>query len=358
MTDCIIIGGGIIGMLTARNLQLAGKQVTLIEKGDTGRESSWAGGGIVSPLYPWRYANSITRLASWGQMRYSQLCRELLENTGIDPQYTESGLLIISPQEEQMALEWSIQFSRKLEIVTPDEAGQIEPAMRKSDNNGIWLENIGQVRNPRIVQALRADIERLGVAIITDTEVTKFNTLSGKISCVSTTKGNYEADQYAVCTGAWTASLLEPLGTGIPVQPVQGQMILFRAQAGDINRIVLEEDRYIIPRQDGRVVFGSTVEHVDFDKHITETAKQELHGIAVERFPVLKDKPVEHHWAGLRPGSPDGIPIISQHPEFENLFVNAGHFRNGVVLGPASCQLLTEIMLGHDTSFFTGDYGL
>ena len=358
MTDCIIIGGGIIGMLTARNLCLAGKQVTLIDKAETGRESSWAGGGIVSPLYPWRYADSITRLAGWGQSHYELLCNDIYENTGIDPQYTRNGLLILAPQESQQAVDWSIRFSRTLELLSSDEITQVEPAMQSTPKAGIWLENIAQVRNPRIARALRVDIEKLGVNIITHREVNSIDTEDGKVASVTTDAGKLEAGQYAVCTGAWTGELLEPLGVSIPVEPVQGQMILFKAEPGDISRIVLEDDRYIIPRRDGRVLFGSTVEHVGFDKHTTDSAKKELLDIAVERFPVLKDKAVEHHWAGLRPGSPDGVPVISRHPQFDNLFINAGHFRNGVVLAPASCQLLSEMMLGQETSFDVEDYAI
>jgi len=358
MTDCIIIGGGIIGMLTARNLRLAGQQVTLIEKGDTGRESSWAGGGIVSPLYPWRYADSITRLAGWGQSHYELLCHEIRENTGIDPQYSKNGLLILAPEETQQATDWSIRFAQELEILSSEEIVQIEPAMHATRKPGIWMENITQVRNPRIAKALRIDIEKLGVNILTHSQVNSIDTENARVVSVTTDTGKLQADQYAVCTGAWTGELLQPLGISIPVEPVQGQMILFKAQPGDISRIVLEEDRYIIPRRDGRVLFGSTVEHVGFNKHTSESAKQELYNIAVERFPVLKDKPVEHHWAGLRPGSPDGVPVISRHPELENLFVNAGHFRNGVVLAPASCRLISEMMLGEETSFDIEDYAV
>ena len=358
MSDCIIIGGGIIGMLTARNLHLAGCKVTLLEKSDTGKESTWAGGGIVSPLYPWRYPDSVTQLASWGQANYEILCNTLLENTGIDPEYTKNGLLILAPEEEQQALQWAQEHAAKLETLTAGEVDRIEPAMKNTGKTGIWMENIAQVRNPRIAKALRAEIDRLGIEIFPDAEAIGFNIEKNRISGVKTAQGLMKADQYAVCTGAWTGQFLKPLGMEIAVKPVQGQMILFKANPGDISRIVLETDRYIIPRRDGRVLFGSTVEHVDFDKQVTESAKKELHDIAVERFPVLRDKPIEHHWAGLRPGSPDGVPVISQHPDFANLFINAGHFRNGVVLAPGSCQLMTEIMLQQKTSFDADNYAL
>ena len=356
MTDCIIIGGGIIGMLTALNLHKSGCSVTIIEKGETGKESSWAGGGIVSPLYPWRYVDSITRLAQWGQVNYPSLTDEISERSGVSPEYTINGMLSIAPDEEQQARQWAETFNYNLQVISPETVAEIEPAMVPIDKNGIWMPEVAQVRNPRITRSLRNTIDKTDINVITQTEVTGFNIDAGHVISVNTSAGQLSADRYAVCTGAWTGKLLESTGVSLAIQPVQGQMILFKGQPGDIKRITLEEDRYIIPRNDGRVVFGSTVEHVDFNKAVTDTAKQELHDIAVSRFPVLKNYQVEHHWAGLRPGTPDGVPVISQHPELSNLFINAGHFRNGVVLAPASCQLAAELILEKDPSFDPGDY--
>jgi glycine oxidase len=123
-------------------------------------------------------------------------------------------------------------------------------------------------------------------------------------------------------------------------------MLLFKTEPGVIRRIVLEENRYVIPRRDGHVLFGSTLEEVGFDKSTTESARNELHALAIKRFPALENYPVVKHWAGLRPGSPSGIPYIATHPSLEGLYINAGHFRNGVVLGPASARLMTNIVAG------------
>jgi glycine oxidase len=142
------------------------------------------------------------------------------------------------------------------------------------------------------------------------------------------------------------------------VHPVRGQMLLFKTKPGLIKRMVLEENRYVIPRRDGRVLFGSTIEEAGFDKSTTEQARTELSAIARERFPVLKDYPIEHHWAGLRPGSPAGVPYICRHPELENLYINAGHFRNGVVLGPASARLAADLIIGRKPVVDPVPYGL
>ena len=117
-------------------------------------------------------------------------------------------------------------------------------------------------------------------------------------------------------------------------------MILFKTNPHTISRIALDEDRYIIPRKDGHVLFGSTLEHTGFEKVTTAEAMNELKKIAIERYPALKNCPIVKHWAGLRPGSPQGIPYIGAHPDIEGLYVNAGHYRNGVVLGPASARLM------------------
>ena len=120
---------------------------------------------------------------------------------------------------------------------------------------------------------------------------------------------------------------------------------MFAAKPGTITRMVLEGSRYVIPRRDGRTLFGSTIEDVGFEKITTAEARDELYAIATERFPVLGQFPIEAHWAGLRPSSPAGVPYVARHPEIEGLFINAGHFRNGIVLGPASARLAADLVL-------------
>ena len=125
-------------------------------------------------------------------------------------------------------------------------------------------------------------------------------------------------------------------------------MLMFKAAPGTVSRIVLEANRYVIPRRDGRTLFGSTIEEVGFEKQTTEAARDELYTIATQRFPILKEYPVEAHWAGLRPSSPAGVPYIGRHPGIDGLFVNAGHFRNGIVLGLASARLAADLVLGRE----------
>ena len=341
----IVVGGGIMGMLTARELHQAGKQVTLLERGQTGRESSWAGGGIVSPLFPWRYLDSITALAGWSQAHYAEICEQLLTDTGLDPQYTRSGMLMVAPEEIDAARTWAEQHQRPLEFIDAQRFRELEPQAAHPPQTGMWMPQVAQVRNPRIVKSLLADLQRRGIEILTDTPVTGFDTANGECRGVITATGKLPAEQVIVCAGSWSGDLLGDLPKPPAVRPVRGQMILFQTEPGTISRIVLEEQRYIIPRRDGHVLFGSTMEEVGYDKSTTPEVFEELRDIVIERFPVLADKPIVKHWSGLRPGSPAGVPYIAQHPQIAGLFINAGQFRNGVVLGPASARLMADLVL-------------
>ncbi len=353
----LVIGGGIIGMLTARELALAGARVTLIERGETGRESSWAGGGIISPLFPWRYLDSITMLASWSQAHYPQLCEQLAHDTGIDPEFTPNGMLMVADDEIETALAWADRHARHMEAVDRNTFHTLEPAAAHPPMRGLWMPEVGQLRNPRLAQSLHADLVQRGVEIRERLPVTGIQVRNALCRGIETPQGILEADQVVVCAGAWSGKLLGDLTMAPAIRPVRGQMLLFKTPPGTISRIVLEDQRYIIPRRDGHVLFGASMEEVGFDKTPTAGMREELLALVRERFPVMRQYPLVKHWAGLRPGSPAGVPYISQHPEIKGLFINAGQFRNGVVLAPASARLAADLLLGRAPVLDPTPYG-
>lgn len=346
MTDCIVVGGGLIGMLTARYLHAAGASVQILEQGGLGQESSWAGGGILSPLYPWRYPEPVNRLAFYSQARYEALCRELFEETGKDPEWTQSGLLMLGPEDGAEGLTWAHESDTCLSRVEASEVAEIEPALAVTPGFSLWMPEVAQVRNPRLVAALRASLEGRGVDIHEQTRVTSLSTDAGRIVGVETEAGALRAGRVLVAGGAWSAELLDLPGGPLPVEPVRGQMLLFQAEPGLLTRIILSEGRYLIPRRDGHILMGSTMEHVGFDKSTTESAREELLTEALRLVPELAEASIERHWAGLRPGSPEGVPFIGPHPGVEGLYVNTGHYRNGVVMGLASAALAATQILG------------
>jgi glycine oxidase len=326
-------------MLSARELKKAGLDVLLLDKGELGKESSWAGGGILSPLHPWRYGDEVSQLASIGHNLYPEIATELHNESGIDPEYQRSGLLVLDSQEQTDALAWAKKWRANLSVIEGNaEIQKIAPGAASSFKQGLWMPDIAQMRNPRLVKSVRGSLETLGVEYREHASVEKLNVVNGQVHGVEVNGKNIHAKQVLVTAGAWSAKILKHYAETPDISPVKGQMILFKGEPGLLKRILLIENRYLIPRKDGRVLCGSTIEHTGFDKSTSHEVKQNLLNSALEIFPQLTRMQVEHHWAGLRPGSPHGIPYIGQHKEIEGLYINAGHYRNGVILGIGSCQ--------------------
>ncbi|MDH4561494.1 MULTISPECIES: glycine oxidase ThiO [unclassified Pseudomonas] len=345
----LLVGGGAIGLLSAYSLAQAGAEVCLLDKGECGRESSWAGGGIVSPLYPWRYSSAVTALAHWSQDYYPGLGQRLFAETGIDPEVHETGLYWLDLEDEAEALAWAAQERRPLASVTMERVHAAVPPLGAGYRHAIHMAGVANVRNPRLTRALReALLQMPNVSLRENCEVRGFIRDGGRILGVSTAEGDLLADRVVLAAGAWSGELLASLGLVLPVEPVKGQMILFKCAPDFLPAIVLAKGRYAIPRRDGHILVGSTLEHAGFDKTPTDEALESLKASAFELLPQLADAELVGHWAGLRPGSPEGIPFIGPVPGVDGLWLNCGHYRNGLVLAPASCQLLADLLLGRE----------
>lgn len=345
----IVVGGGVIGLLSAYQLAMAGKRVTLLDRGPVGGEASWAGGGIVSPLYPWRYSQAVTALAHWSQDYYPGLGERLLSQTGMDPEVHVTGLYWLDLDDQAEALAWAQREGRPLHEVPVSVAYAAVPPLGDGFQRAIYMSGVANVRNPRLVKALRAALQGMPtVTLRENSSVEGFVREGARIVGLRTSGSELLADQVVVAAGAWSGKVLQSLGLALPVEPVKGQMILFKCAEDFLPSMVLAAGRYAIPRRDGHVLVGSTLEYAGFDKTPTEEALVSLRASAEALLPALKDAEVVGHWAGLRPGSPEGIPFIGEVPGHEGLWLNCGHYRNGLVLAPASCQLLVDLMLGRE----------
>lgn len=354
--DVVIVGGGVIGLLTARELRAAGASVVVLERQAVGRESSWAGGGILSPLNPWQVPDAINRLCRWSQQTYPALARELLESSGIDPQWQPSGMLVRPSQEEREAIaRWGEAQGIVVERLDVAAAARTEPNLAEPQE-ALLLPHVAHIRNPRLLAALLADVERSGVRLLPDHAVNRIDVVGGKVQAVETAHGSFSADCCIIAAGAWSEHIASLTGLTLPVEPVRGQMLVFDGEPGWLNHIVLDQGQYLIPRRDGKILAGSTVEYAGFDKSTTTDGGARLAGFARNLLPLLRNCSIERHWAGLRPGSPQGVPFIGRHPEVANLYFNCGHFRNGLVMGPASARLLADLVLARDPIVQPDDY--
>ncbi|MHB1567488.1 MAG: glycine oxidase ThiO [Acidiferrobacter sp.] len=339
-----VIGGGIIGLLTARELAAAGRTVIVAEREGVGRAASWAGGGILSPLHPWRYAEAVTALVSESQRVYPGLCRALTVATGIDPEWNPCGLLRAGADETALAMAWASRIGVALSAQAIEDLSAARGLALTGPS--LWMPEVAQVRSPRLLQALAADVRHRGVILYEQAPVEALSWRQGRITGLRIGGEECAATMVVVAAGAWSGQFLARYGLTLPVAPVQGQMIALATPVDTLTTMVLQGTRYLIPRRDGLILVGSTLEEVGFERAVTVAARDELMACAQAIMPGLADWPVVHHWAGLRPASPAGIPFIGEHPELRGLYVNTGHFRNGIVLAPASARLLADLMLG------------
>ncbi len=345
MAKTLIVGGGVIGLLSAQLLAAEGDEVLLVERQQLGAESSWAGGGIVSLLYPWRYSPAVCALAHWSQAVYPAWGEQLRGATGIDPEVRATGLFWLDLEDEQHALNWAREQGCELTPVCIEKVAQSVPALGEGFRRALHMPGVANVRNPRLLRALKAALaESANVTLFENTEVSDFILQDGRVLGVNTSCGELRAERVVLASGAWSGELLTTLGLELPVEPVKGQMILYKCAEDYLSTMILAKGRYAIPRKDGHILVGSTLEHAGFDKVLTNTALASLKESAQELLPALAGAEVVGHWAGLRPGAPEGIPFIGEVAEFPGLWLNCGHHRNGLLLAPASCQLLTDLM--------------
>jgi glycine oxidase len=344
--DIVITGGGVIGLTTAYILAKENLRVTLVDRKDFGQEASWAGAGILPPGNPARAVGPFDQLRSISSTSFPGFSAELRATTGIDNGYTRSGGLEFAGHDETAAPEEWRGAGIEAQLLNEVATRQREPALAAGLGAATFLPGLAQVRNPRHIKALVAACARLKVDLRPHCPAREWLIQDGRAQGLRCDSDVLQAGTYLVATGAWTDALLAPLGCHLDVQPVRGQIALLNTPAPLLSHVLLWGDRYLVPRQDGRVLVGSTEEHVGYDTRTTARAQQELLSLACRLVPGLAQAEVERCWAGLRPGSPDGLPFIGRVPGHGNVVVAAGHYRAGIQLSLGTAQLLMEMILG------------
>lgn len=337
-----IIGAGVSGLSVAVSLLQRGHRVTVLDRGDAGGESSWAGGGILSPLLPWEYGDAMTALSLRSMTSYANWLRSIEALAGVEAEFWRCGLLALDIDDADRAQAWcanqALSATRDVDLAKLLDRGS------SLTQSALYLPEIAQVRNPRLIATLVAAIKQLGGSIYQHCAITGVHTHAGRITAIQSSSQEWASDCVILTTGAWSGAGLGALVSVPNIRPIRGQMLLFKLDPGALNTIIYRKGLYLIPRRDGHLLVGSTLEDAGFDKSIDMATRQRLHAQAVQLLPILGTVQPIQHWAGLRPGSPDNIPIIDRHPDFDNVFVNTGHYRYGVTMAPASAELLVDLI--------------
>jgi glycine oxidase len=345
--DVVIVGGGVIGLTTAYYLAREGVSVSILDRGDLGREASWAGAGIIPPGNVAHARTPFDRLRAMSAATFPDLSRALLDDTGIDNGYVPCGGIELVEDDEPSVQPW-LDEGIAFQAMTNAELKHLAPGLSSEAGGGYFLPGMAQVRNPRHLKALIAACELLAVGLLPCREVLSLVRQGERISAVETEDGPVEGGKFLIAAGAWTDELLGPLGWRPGVRPIRGQIALLKCLTMELRSIVLRGKCYLVPRGDGLVLVGATEEDAGFASRPTARGIAGLLAFAEKLVPRLAQAYVERCWAGLRPGSPDGLPFLGQVPGYSNLLVAAGHFRAGIQLSPATGVVMTDLLLDRE----------
>jgi glycine oxidase len=344
-SDVLILGGGVIGLSIAYALAREQLAVEVVDKGDFGQEASWAGAGIIPPGNSAAARTPFDRLRALSSEAFPDLSQELRERTGIDNGYLRCGGLELLAGDATDDDEWRGAGIRCEGLTEPDLLRR-EPNLAPGFLRAFHLPDTAQLRNPRHVRALVAGCASWGVRWRPGCPVAELERTGNRVTGVQSAHGRLTADRFVIAAGAWSDALLLPLGWQPGIRPVRGQIALLNSGAPMFRHVLMLGKRYLVPRPDGRILVGATEEDVGFDKRTTAAAIRDLLHFAIGVVPRLADVPLERSWAGLRPGSPDGLPFVGPVPGIDNLFVAAGHFRAGIQLSPGTALVMRDLLLG------------
>lgn len=332
MKKIVVIGGGVVGCLSAINLKDKGFQVTILDQSEIGQESSSAAAGILFPLLPWDYDDSIYQLCMNSDRSYESLSKRLIDETGCDPEFKKSGMLLKQKNDRQLMSEWSTRNNFNIEE-------------RKLDNNPyFYFPEVCQISPSKLMKALKKLMVNLKIEIIENCKLTPIKSENKKIfEWPSNNNQLISADFYVIATGAWTGLIHHKFLDHI--YPVRGQMIQFKKNDIELPHIFYGDNSYVLQRKDGVILAGSTRENVGFSKAINREAISMLQKKAQNLVPKLKDIELEKHWTGFRPGTNENLPFIMKDNFYENLFINSGHYRYGITMAPESANRITELIM-------------
>ncbi len=347
--DVVLIGGGVIGLTTALKLAERGVSVTILERRATGREASWAGAGMLPPGNLSRAQTPEARLRSYSHAMWKAFSAELREQTGIDNGYHVCGAIdVFTPDSRH---EFDVQFRTwtneglRVELLSPGDAERHVTDLNSDFANVCYLPDFGQVRNPRHLQAVRAACLRRGVEIVEHAEDLHITTSGDRVTEIRAANRSFQFDKVCITAGAWSATLLQSRGVKIPVKPVRGQIVQLQLPAQPFRCVIEHGRRYLVPRKDGLILIGSTEEDAGFVKQNTTEGVSELLKFATSLVPSLAQAEVVQSWAGLRPASPDELPLLGLVPGYSNLLVGTGHFRSGLQTSPGTATILADLLL-------------
>ncbi|MFN5856795.1 MAG: glycine oxidase ThiO [Pseudanabaenaceae cyanobacterium] len=333
--DVCIIGGGVIGLALAVDLAQRGAAVTILERGQCGRGATWAAAGMLAPEAE-GLTGDLLSLGVRSRELYASWVSNLMKLTGMSCGYWCCG--IIAPLDPNKVNQHP-ELRQHPSYIDRNAIERKQPHLAPQVTEALWLPEDGQVNNRDLGKMLYTAARMLGVKICEGTAVHSLvkDSNDQQITHLETSAGKIVADRYILATGAWTKDLLP-----LPIRPIKGQMAAIFDPQRSLQRVIFAPNIYIVPRQDGLVVLGATVEDVGFLPANTAKGVNQLLANAIATYPAIAEMELVETWWGFRPHAPAEMPLLGPHPDYQNLILATGHYRNGILLAPVTANLLGE----------------
>lgn len=361
-SDILIIGGGVIGLSLARALHKKGfKRITILEKGRIGKESSYAAAGMLAVQAETNQPDTFFDFCRESNKLYPRFAEELFDETAVDIELDKAGTLYLAFNETDESelrerYEWQKKAGLAVEKLSAIETHKLEPFVSPEIRGSLFFSNDWQVENRKLIHALKKYCEFNEIEICENVEIENFLIENGKIIGAETASEKFYAETVVLATGAWT-SLIKADGFALPkIKPIRGQIIEYHTAKRLFQKVIYSPRGYIVPRQDGRILVGATVEDAGFDKTVSENAAEFLRENAQEIAPNLINLKIHDEWIGLRPFAADGLPVLGAVEEIENLFIATAHYRNGILLAPITAKILADKIADNKDSDYLDNF--
>ncbi len=354
--DVAIVGGGIAGLACAYELAKRGARAVVLEYGKTGMQATNSAAGMLSPLGESAAPGPMLELGVRAMRGYPALVRELESACGFGLELRTGGILKVALDQEDDArslrrrFAWQREMGFAVDWLDGAACRELEPRLSEHVVAGVFSQEEASVSNQLVALALERAEAGLGARVVERAGVRGFVRRRGRVTGVRTADATYPCDAVVLAAGARSGQLARHLRLDLPVVPVRGQMIALGGMSTPVRHVVWGPDGYLVPRANGLLFAGATVERVGFRRRTTAAGVRGMRRTAAALVPQLAAAKMHFAWAGLRPGTADGLPIIGALPGYENAYAATGHYRNGILLGPLTGELVARGIVESDWS--------
>ncbi len=356
MLEAVVIGSGIAGFAAALALWKRGAAVTVVEASRPGAAATGASAGMLVAQYE-ASPGELFRLKLESRRRYPEFTASVEELSGRTLHMRWDGMLVANllqaeHEEAELTVRWQREAGAEAQLLDPRQAAELQPGVNENVFSYLWFPDEGQLDTQRLAEVLSDALSHTEIRLIQENPAAEVLSGAETVTGVGMADGRrLEAEAVVLAAGAWSCEIGGTPRT-VPVRPVRGQILRFAAEGIALDRLVASHaGRYLVPRDDGTILAGSTMEEVGFDRSITEDGMRLIHDSVAELVPALEGRRPTERWAGLRPVSADRLPIIGPDPDLPGLYYATGFGRDGILLSPSAGSIVADLATGRQPEF-------